>query len=395
MGTGSCSKTKIKEKRSTDRLSLQPAYLPDQQKSNTPAHLFHRRHITYLFKYSQLLFASIIEVAFPASSLQPGPKLKRQPHILLCLGSFNEFATRRNQQGGPRLSTSHTRARPHSRPSIHILSQTRAFCCLSIQQSHHIASHIILIAKIRSHVVHSKYLPHKPPIRPKTIAPVQVADQTLVAQQYHPGRRLRIILSRHAQINYINMHFFTSPTSNILSTSYTSCAMSRSDSRDSATSTSSTAWDIRPVSSSSASEHLHIAFPIHHRTFSSSSASSLPWTPPPYRSCLAATTTAAGEPSSYLSDDDLLYLSDVHDEEILEAPVQKELSTEEQIEMLRQYRQREEAQFQLQQQQQKKRARVVRFAGDCHTTVQSQSAKVKGNRKPRRPSALRRTSDLP
>ncbi len=188
------------------------------------------------------------------------------------------------------------------------------------------------------------------------------------------------------------MYFFTSPTSNILSTSYTSCAMSRSDSRDSATSTSSTAWDIRPISSSSAYEHTHNAFPIHHRTFSSSSASSLPWTPPPYRSCLAATTTSASEPSSYLSDDDLLYLSDVHDDEVLEAPVQKELSTEEQIEMLRQYRQREEAQLHLQ--QQKKRARVVRFAGECQTTVQSQSVKAKGSRKPRRPSALRRTSGL-
>ena len=191
------------------------------------------------------------------------------------------------------------------------------------------------------------------------------------------------------------MFFFTSPTSNVLSTSYTSCAMSRSDSRDSATSTSSTAWDIRPHTSPSMSSCDAQDRNSHHRTFSSSSASSfsVPWTPSPYRSCLA--TATATEPSSYLSDDDLLYLSDVHDEDVIESPVQKELSTEEQIEMLKQYRQREEAQLQLQMQRQaqQKRARIVRFAGECQTTAMK-SLSAKQSRKPRRPSTLRRTTGL-
>jgi hypothetical protein len=46
--------------------------------------------------------------------------------------------------------------------------------------------------------------------------------------------------------------------------------------------------------------------------------------------------------SSYLSDDDLLDLPTL-EVDLIESPVQKELSTEEQIEMLRAYREREEA----------------------------------------------------
>lgn len=156
--------------------------------------------------------------------------------------------------------------------------------------------------------------------------------------------------------------FFSSPTSQCISSSYTSAAMSRSDSRDSATSTSSNTsfnTSIRYTSFPNPN-------PIHHRTSSSSS-----WTPPPYRSCLQHTLACvASEPSSYLSDDDLASLFDdapaVSDGAVGSPSVQKELSTEEQIELLRQYREREEAKQQMQQHllSQQKRPRVVRFASE-------------------------------
>jgi hypothetical protein len=228
------------------------------------------------------------------------------------------------------------------------------------------------------------------------------------------------------------MHFFSSPTSNILPSTFApaSVAMSRSDSRDSATSTTSStghhyAWDVRPrssptFSSSSSSKYSHAHEPSHRRTSSSSSSSSSAgWTPSPYRSCLSQVEDSS---SSYLSDDDLLDLPI----DIIEAPVQRELSTEEQIEMLRAYREREESQFshggphphhhhnnhhhhgpmrgalhhpaakpelwfnqhhqqyaqQQQQQQQQKKSRVVRFAAE-------QGARTSPSR--RRPSALRRS----
>lgn len=204
--------------------------------------------------------------------------------------------------------------------------------------------------------------------------------------------------------------YFSSPTSNILSTSYTSAAMSRSDSRDSATSTDSSIFPSATSSWSIGRPHTSAcdapSRASHHRTFSSSSSS---WTPPPYRSCLAqAMACVASEPSSYLSDDDLLYLSDdngIADSsapttDVINAhPAQKELSTEEQIEMLRQYRQREEAQNQLEQQQLqrlKRSGRIVRFAGQPPTTVLGGSAKQKQNMSSkRRSSTLRRTPAFP
>src|SRR5277367_123274 len=150
------------------------------------------------------------------------------------------------------------------------------------------------------------------------------------------------------------MHFFSSPTSNILPSTFApaSVAMSRSDSRDSATSTTSYthhhSWDIRPRSSPSAAYSSNAspsprAHETSHRRASSSSSSSscsaAGWTPSPYRSCL---THVEDSSSSYLSDDDLLDLPTL-EVDLIESPVQKELSTEEQIEMLRAYREREEA----------------------------------------------------
>jgi len=149
-------------------------------------------------------------------------------------------------------------------------------------------------------------------------------------------------------------YFFTSPTSNTDTTDMpvqptpasrhiTSTAMSRSDSRDSAISTASSysaAWDItsRPGSSAMA-----IPFPTQRRTSSSSSNSvQCGWFPSPYRSCLS---NAALEDSttSYLSDDDLLYLPPPAQVIPTTRPeLQRELSTEEQIALLREQAEKED-----------------------------------------------------
>ncbi len=124
--------------------------LPDQQNSNTPAHLFHRRHSTYILKHSKRLLASIIEVTFPASSLQPRPKIQTlTPHSAL-FWEVSQVATESSHQGGLD-SARPTRARPSTAERIYISYRSiRAICCLSIQQSHRIAKYIVLIAKISS-----------------------------------------------------------------------------------------------------------------------------------------------------------------------------------------------------------------------------------------------------
>lgn len=109
------------------------------------------------------------------------------------------------------------------------------------------------------------------------------------------------------------------------------------------------------------------------------------------------------EATSYISDDDLLYLSD-HD---LDAPptstpfpynAQRELSTEEQIELLRLHREQEEAAAAAAAvaQAQTKRSRVVRFAGDSQQAQRpakktSVDAHSRTSSK-RKNSALRRSS---
>jgi len=149
--------------------------------------------------------------------------------------------------------------------------------------------------------------------------------------------------------------FFSSPTSNILSSSLTSVAMSRSDSSMSSAGGSSR----RP------------------------SVTSPSWITSPYRSCLQNASEVT-EPSSYISDDDLLCLSD-HDDVAAAPEPPRELTTEEQVELLRQMRQREDAAagwcggpdradawWRLQPPpqhlpaplHQQKRTRMVRFAGE-------------------------------
>ena len=199
------------------------------------------------------------------------------------------------------------------------------------------------------------------------------------------------------------MHFFTSPHSTISSIQsdshhhhdlrhhihlpsmhpHASVAMSRSDSRDSnmCLSSASSAMDIRPCSSSSTSNY-HIA---HHRNSSTSSNSS-GWSAAPYRSCHRSSAVAS-EATSFLSDDDLLLPSDL-DLNDYEVPAPKQLSTEEQIEMLRQQAEktlhldshRAQAWWTHDEPQVFRKERVVRFAGEEQMT----------RSKPRRPSAAKR-----
>lgn len=122
---------------------------------------------------------------------------------------------------------------------------------------------------------------------------------------------------------------------------HTSTAMSRTDSQDSAISTTSSysaaAWDISSRPGSSA---MSIPFPTQRRTSSSSSTSlSCGWLPSPYRSCHS---NAALEDitSSYLTDDDLLFLPPPT--EAVPSNAHRELSTEEQIAQLREQADRED-----------------------------------------------------
>lgn len=145
-------------------------------------------------------------------------------------------------------------------------------------------------------------------------------------------------------------YFFTSPTSNTdmpiqptPASRHTSTAMSRSDSRDSAISTTSSysaAWDITSRPGSSA---MTIPFPTQRRTSSSSSSSlQCGWFPSPYRSCLSH-AALEDTTSSYLSDDDLLYLPPPIQELPTHAEANRELTTEEQIALLREQAEKEDA----------------------------------------------------
>ncbi|KAJ9650882.1 hypothetical protein H2198_009822 [Neophaeococcomyces mojaviensis] len=188
--------------------------------------------------------------------------------------------------------------------------------------------------------------------------------------------------------------FFASPTSNI-TPPLVSVAMSRSDSRDSTTSsTSSMAFTSAPMQvsystspsicrSSSSNSYMNMTSASTHRDSFSNG-----WLPSPYRSCMLHRSSSQGydhtSSSSYISDDDLLALdSDLAMPPMEQANIQpptsqpqprKELTTEEQIAMLREQQEREQAQLQALQAQQKRtmQQRTVRFATD--------------QRKPRRPS---------
>ena len=220
------------------------------------------------------------------------------------------------------------------------------------------------------------------------------------------------------------MPFFTSPQSSINlpplphpSPAYASVAMSRSDSRDSNTSNTSSVFatayystspsdtyaiNSRPQSSSGV-PHSSTAM---RRTSSSSSSSSQvqmnSWLPSPYKSCqMRSMSSFSAEASSYISDDDLLSCGSPSQEDYFSSPPtstittcgaptsfpaqfaqqqrKKELTTEEQIAIIRAQRESEQQQLtrhrptqtQTQALQQK---RVVRFAGETSERRPSQVA---------------------
>jgi len=188
--------------------------------------------------------------------------------------------------------------------------------------------------------------------------------------------------------------FFSSPTSTI-TPAMTSVAMSRSDSRDSTG--SNTCYNYTSCAPNSAYSALVSAspsssWPISHTLMRSdsdaSTATSQPssvamrrdssnssWMPSPYRSCMSS---FGAEPSSYLSDDDLLFTTEsLPVESIPTVAPKKELTTEEQIAFLRDLQEKEAAHHQQHSESSSKR-KVVRFAGPG------------GDDKQRRPSTLKR-----
>ncbi|KAL2438308.1 hypothetical protein ABEF95_006305 [Exophiala dermatitidis] len=206
--------------------------------------------------------------------------------------------------------------------------------------------------------------------------------------------------------------FFSSPTSNI-TPAMTSVAMSRSDSRDSTSSTTSSRYN-HPGAPSSAYAALVSASPTSSwpmsqgLTRSDSTASSTTcqsqssslamrrdssnstWLPSPYRSCMSSN---GAEATSYLSDDDLLGLPEnlsLPVETIPAVAPQKELTTEEQIAYLREIQDREAAHHHHHQHHAvghrahdaDARRKVVRFASQ-HDVASSGS-------KSRRPSTIKR-----
>ncbi|KAK5947473.1 hypothetical protein PMZ80_001623 [Knufia obscura] len=166
--------------------------------------------------------------------------------------------------------------------------------------------------------------------------------------------------------------------------------MSRSDSRDSTKSTSSftsapmqTSYSTSPATFQSSSSAQTSSTRMQRDSFSSG------WVPSPYRSCMMHSSSSSqgyeSSSSSYISDDDLLALDSLpmppveHIPSPTSAPQQeqpkREMTTEEQIAMLREMQEREQAQLQ-QQRQRAQQQRAVRFATE--------------HKKPRRPSNQRR-----
>lgn len=181
--------------------------------------------------------------------------------------------------------------------------------------------------------------------------------------------------------------FFTSPTSNI-TPPLVSTAMTRSDSRDSTTSTYSFNTAAMHVSySTSPSTYRSSSQVTTSSTRASRDSFSSGWLPSPYRSCMTHNSSSQGyeSSSSYISDDDLLAIDELtmppveYIPLITSAPQQsvqqskREMTTEEHIAMLREMQEREQAQVQ-QQRQRAQQQRTVRFAAE--------------QRKPRRSSNL-------
>ena len=211
--------------------------------------------------------------------------------------------------------------------------------------------------------------------------------------------------------------YFSSPTSNI-TPAMASVAMSRSDSRDSTASATNYFSSHAPTSayhallSASPTSSWQQSQPLA-RTDSNTStiasqtqsvamrrdSSSSSWMPSPYRSCMS---TFGVEPSSYLSDDDLLCCADDLNLPIETIPAltpQKELTTEEQIALLRELQEREAASNQYQApaayaRDGDARRRVVRFASQDATASNSGKSRRPSSNKRRQTNSRRATSCL-
>ena len=146
---------------------------------------------------------------------------------------------------------------------------------------------------------------------------------------------------------YASGVFFSSPFSSISPPS-TSFDMARSSSRDSAISTSYYCPTSNPMSRCSSATSSTSHQPISMRRTSSASSSQSTWIASPYRSCLnRGASVDAQQPTSYLSDDDLLCLSlpvESIPNPCLKKTERKEMTTEEQIEHLRELQAQEERQ---------------------------------------------------
>lgn len=182
---------------------------------------------------------------------------------------------------------------------------------------------------------------------------------------------------------YANGVFFSLPFSSISPPS-TSFDMARSSSRDSAISTSYYCPTSNPMSRCSSATSSTSHQPISMRRTSSSSSSQSTWIASPYRSCLnRGASFDAQEPTSYLSDDDLLSLS-LPIESIPNPCLKterKEMTTEEQIEHLRELQAQEE--------------RQRRDSGhQSHSSLGRKTVRFEPEvqRKPQRPSAKRRST---
>jgi len=111
-------------------------------------------------------------------------------------------------------------------------------------------------------------------------------------------------------------------------------------------------------------------------------SSSSSWMPTPYRSCMS---TFGTEPSSYLSDDDLLCTAEDLNLPIETIPAlapKKELTTEEQIAFLRELQEKEAASTQHQ--------AAAHYARDADTKRRTVRFDATASSKPRRPSAVKR-----
>lgn len=163
--------------------------------------------------------------------------------------------------------------------------------------------------------------------------------------------------------------FYASPTSNI-TPALVSVAMCRTDSRDSTTSIGAFTSTPMTTSYSMSPASAHYARHASHtlaRTITSSSSSSnksftstiqrrdsaTSWTPSPYASCMLHSSSSQGwDASSYLSDDDLLSLdsnplpTSMPPMETIPSiqpqTTRKEMTTEEQIAMLREMQEKQE-----------------------------------------------------